>query len=353
MFVLKFYIYKMKQLAFLFILVGLVYSCTGQENKTKTENGSTQTKMVGPKLYDPYFTETKDTILPKGPYSITRNIMQDRKGVYWFSTWQGIISYDGATYINHTLKNSLIHFHMFSLLEAKNGDLWFGSIRGGVYKYDGKTWTLFTTANGLPDNLFDCMMEDKNGNIWFGTDAGVSCYDGKKFTNYSVKEGLCGNSVHTIAQDKNGNIWIGTWDGVSIYNGKTFKTFKNSDSSFVNVRSIIQDKKGNIWIGCQEGLFFYDGLTLSKKASNFIGYIYEDRVGNIWLAAGQPSVLDGTWTHQKHSMVLYYYNGKTFTTIINKPQVFGIMEDKNGIIWFGTPDGAHTFDPKGLKPSEK
>lgn len=358
---LKFYISKMKQLLSLFFLMGLVYSCTGQEGKTRTEKGSVEKKVIGPQLYDPYFAETKDTVLAKGPYTITRNILQDKKGNYWFASWQGIISYDGKTYINHTLKSNLIHFHMFSLLEAKNGDLWFGSIRGGVYRYDGKTWTLFTTANGLPDNLFDCIAEDKNGNIWFGTDAGISCYDGKQFKNYSTKDGLCGNSVHTIAVDKNGSVWIGTWEGVSIYNGKTFTTLLYENKQpFVNVRSIIEDKKGNIWIGSKDGLFCVDprvpaglGRIITKHASNFIGYVFEDSAGNLWLSAGEPSVSDGTWSHQKNSMVLYYYNGKAFTTIVNKPQVFGIMEDKNGIIWFGTPDGAHTFDPKGLKPSER
>lgn len=39
-------------------------------------------------LFDPYFLETVDTVSKRGPYTITRNMLQDRKGNYWFATWQ-------------------------------------------------------------------------------------------------------------------------------------------------------------------------------------------------------------------------------------------------------------------------
>ena len=61
----------------------------------------------------------------------------------------------------------------------KIGNLWFGTGGGGVYKYDGKSFTGFTTANGLVGNVVFSIIEDKEGILWFGTTAGVSKYDGK------------------------------------------------------------------------------------------------------------------------------------------------------------------------------
>src|SRR6188768_290948 len=101
---------------------------------------------------DPYFIESTDTISSHGPNHITRDILQDRKGNLWFATWLGIIKYDGKLFTNYTLKENLIHFHVFSLYEDKKGNLWFGTARGGLYKYNGKTFTLFTTKDGLPHN---------------------------------------------------------------------------------------------------------------------------------------------------------------------------------------------------------
>ena len=70
------------------------------------------------------------------------------------------------------------------MIEAKNGDLWFGceGDNGGVCRYDGKTFTCFATKDGLPNNSVWSVLEDKVGNIWVGTRAtGLSRFDGKSF----------------------------------------------------------------------------------------------------------------------------------------------------------------------------
>ena len=167
-------------LLFLFVLTT---SCKAQvkpdspEKATDPNAAPSFLPVMDPPLSDPYFAHTKDTFSSKGPQSITRNILEDRNGIFWLASWSGIISYDGKQFTNHTLKEDLIKFHVFSVLEEKSGNLWFGTIRGGVYKYDGKSFTLFTTQDGLANNLIGCIMQDKAGNIWIGTDGGVSRYD--------------------------------------------------------------------------------------------------------------------------------------------------------------------------------
>lgn len=313
----------------------------GQSNAAKTPT-------LGPlgkdfQVEDPYFTETRDTVSTKGPISITRNILQAKNGDFWFATWQGVMRYDGKQFINYTLKENLRHFHVFSVLEDTEGNLWFGTIRGGVYKYDGKIFTLFTTREGLANDIVTCINEDKNGNIWFGTDDGVSCYNGKAFNNFTTQTNLKGHSVNWIMQDKTGKMWFGTRYGnmgdVSCYDGKYFTLFTTKESvKFNNVRSIIEDKANNIWIGGQDGLFKYDGKTLTKISSAFIGYVFEDKTGKIWISQGQTK-----------GMSLNKYDGNTFTKITENSQVFGIIEDKAGNIWYGTPNGAYMYDGKIFK----
>lgn len=317
---------------------------------------------------DPYFSQTRDTISPFGPRSITRNILEDTKGNIWLATWQGIIKYDGKVFTNYTLKNNLIHFHVYSIMEDKSGNMWFGTIRGGAYKYDGKNFTLYTTADGIIDDLIGCMMEDKTGNIWFGTDEGISCFDTsalhktipnmgvqlpgllaaykKGIRNFNTNDGLCGNRVNSIIQDKTGKIWIATRSGVCCYDGKNFTDFKlKPDVPFTNVRCIKEDRNGKIWIGGQEGLYCYDPLLTGEAAfkkvmPNFICYIFEDKAGNFWVSTGEAK-----------GMALYKYDGKTFSKIIEKnkdgdSQVFEISEDKSGNIWFGTMNGCCRYNGK-------
>ena len=335
----------------IFTLICLCFtlnSCNGQINSDSSRSSGVPIQNISstvgipgmePMVEDPYFVVTKDIVSEYGPNSITRNVLQDRKGVFWFATWQGIMSYDGKEFTNHTLKNGLRRFHTFSALEDSSGNLWFGSIGGGVYKYDGRTFTNYTTEDGLSNNDVLCMTQDNAGNIWFGTDDGVSRYNGKSFTNFTTLDGMGGHSVNSIIQDKNGILWFGTRYGVvsdvSQYDGKTFKLFsKTNGTPFSNVRSIIEDKEGNIWIGGQTGLFRYNGKSLSTVSTKFIGYIFEDKAGTIWLSHGAEK-----------GMALSRLDGKEMKRITADDQVFGINTDTAGNIWFGTMYGPKLFNP--------
>lgn len=81
----------------------------------------------------------------------------------------------------------------------------------------------FGKKDGLSDNSVLSILEDKDGNLWFGTNSGgVTRYDGRTFINYTEADGLTDNTVYTIMQDKNRNLWFATMGGATKYDGKTF-----------------------------------------------------------------------------------------------------------------------------------
>jgi ligand-binding sensor domain-containing protein len=302
---------------------------------------------------DPYYTDTEDTVATHGPRSITRNILQDKKGNLWFSTWEGIICYDGKFFTNYTLKAGLAKYHTFSLLEDRAGNLWFGTIGAGAYKYDGKVFTHFNTHNGLIDDYVDCIYEDIAGHIWFGTFNGASRYDGKRFDNFTTADGLGNNDINAIIEDNKGTLWFGTrGEGISYYDGKQFQKFNNHQGlPFNQVRAIMKDKYGDLWFGGNDGLWRYDGEVLKQYDTQFVGYIYESAKGDIWVSAGKLNSRD---------MVLYRYDAQSLSMpagSIPKPQsvkqgigqVFGILEDDKGHIWFGTEDGVCKHDGVGFE----
>jgi ligand-binding sensor domain-containing protein len=100
-------------------------------------------------------------------------------------------------------KVGLAKTRIFSLLEARSGALWFGSITGGASRYDGKSFKKFTEKEGLGNNDVMWIFEDRDANIWFGTGNGVSRYDGKSMTNFTKMEGLVHNSVYPVS------LWAG------------------------------------------------------------------------------------------------------------------------------------------------
>jgi len=305
-----------------------------------------------------------------GPTVITRNIIQDKSGDIWLASYEGIINYDGKFFTNYTKKAGLKGHRIFSILEAKNGNLWFGSIGEGVYKYDNGIFTNFKKEDGLGSNSIEGIIEDEKGNIWFGTSGGVNCYDalpagrqGKSFRNFKMEDGYSGNDIHTIIEDKTGRIWIGTSKGVFFYDPNStadgeavFTHFPDQGGlPFINVRSIIEKNNGDILIGGQAGLTIYNGETLEKILTDFIGFLYEDRKGNLWISAGKGD--------NPFSMTLYRYTenfsfplikGVNFDLIKKGAGlIFGITEDNEGNIWFGTLEGICKYDGSTFNYFEK
>ena len=354
------YIYRMKQiLCVLFAVV--VQSCIGQTIRPDLD-------ALAKEGIDPYFVVSRDTISIHGPDHITRDLLQDRNGNYWFATWLGIIRYDGHQFINYTLKENLIHFHVVSTYEDKKGNLWFGTARGGLYKYDGKSFRLLTTSDGLIYNTVTSFAEDEKGNIWMGTEKGISRYNGKSFTNFTKEDGLRGNNVAAILVDQKGKLWIGcapngynTQDGgISCYDGKSFTDFNNENGlPFKNVIALLEDSAGNIWIGQFDGLTIYDGTSFTDVLSDFLTYyMIEAKNGDIWLSHSELNPFYENVPNQ----VLYRYNATSDTGIktgtidsnrfirimekyeSNDFQIFGKIEDRGGNIWFGTMHGPCRYD---------
>ena len=242
------------------------------------------------------------------------------------------------------------------ILEAKNGELWFGTSAEGVYRYDGRTFTNYTTKNGLCSNTTTGLLQDKEGNIWIGTDVGICRYDGRNFIRMPVStSGYFSMSnqavpsrktkVACMMQDKAGKIWVATEEELFYYDGGKFTRFLD-DTNIINknkltlnsVKSMLQDKQGNIWFSTWfEGLCRYDGKELVHfKPNNEVWYggLYEDRDGNIWVGRRGKGVVR--------------YDGKTFTNVVqggafDECGVTGIVQDKDGNMWFGTEAGEMTM----------
>lgn len=266
-------------------------------------------------------------------------LLEDKEGNLWVGTEAGLCLYNGKTFTKIEIplpkhlppnKNDLYRnsHRVFSIMQAKNGKLWFATI-DGVFIYDGKSlptgqasFTPFIvneSAGGFlsTNHNIERMLEDKEGNIWFGvrSNEGVYRYDGKSVTNLKLEELFQDGprpKPHNWAwpqlQDKDGNIWFGNWGGAYRYDGKSFTTFTKKDGLYGGVTRIIEDKKGNLWFGgdAGAGLHLYNGKTFTRFTThdglinNSIWSILEDKTGNIWVGTRETG--------------LSLYDGETFST---------------------------------------
>lgn len=294
---------------------------------------------------DPYFTESTDITRRHGPMSITREVFQDRDGRIWCATWEGIIGFDGETFTNHTNRDALRRYRAFTILQDRSGVLWFGTVGVGIYRYDGTEFTNFSTVDGLVNDRVGALTEMSDGTLWVGTENGISRYDGTTFRNLTAEDGLLDTDVNRIVEARNGDIWIATRGRSFRYDGETFTPLVTADGlEFRNVRCILEDRQGRIWLGGNDGLWRFDGRTYTRLDPRFVGYLYEARDGRIWVSAQ-----DG---EAGYDMALFVVapdasplDAEPLEMVVDIPgQVFGIVEDTEGSIWFGTERGVVRYD---------
>ena len=313
------------------------------------------------------------------------SILEDRKGNMWFGTYGGGVSRVENFYekidafkpldIKHfTEKDGISNDRIYNIIEAKNGDIWFGTWNG-LTKYDGKSFKTFGKKDGLESTIFYSIMEDKKGDLWVGTLGGAYKYDGTSFNKFAIKDDMDENvNIYIVYEDRKGNLWFGTeGEGVFKYNGNRLIQYTQEHGLASNlIISILQDEKENMWFGTYGGgisilidnpqestqikdikefkkggrTIYWDYVTTEDGLSDdgIILMIFDDK-GNLWV--GNNKGVDKFYTNG------YYNYGTKLVENFGKEEGFvGIecnanatFKDSRGNLWFGTINGASMYNP--------
>lgn len=255
------------------------------------------------------------------------HIQEDRKGVIWFTTQEGVSSYDGTRLVNHTQATRAKTQALFPAPSQETqlgewskwgNELWFAAgNREGVYRYDGQnlSYLAFPAPKiaHATENLFalTSMSKGKSNRVWFGTYAGVFGYDGKSFTTITDESlgfdrKVAPLHIRSILEDSKGRLWIGNNGiGVLLSAGDSIINFsernglihpssgrrggKSLPGTLEHVFTIAEDGQGNIWFGDRDaGIWKFDGTKLTNYtqkdglANDFALSIYEDKKGVLW-----------------------------------------------------------------------
>ncbi len=161
-----------------------------------------------------------------------RKIHRNNNNILWVATWnKGIFKINLSALKLSQYNNSKEHnannmSNTRSILETRNGDMWFGT-RGGLLKYleVGDSFQVFKNIPNNPESMSEntgfCMYEDADGNIWCGTyGGGLDQLDVRtgKFIHYTTADGLLNNNVFSLLPDKKNNLWLLGYNGISKFN---------------------------------------------------------------------------------------------------------------------------------------
>ncbi|WP_281645050.1 hybrid sensor histidine kinase/response regulator transcription factor [Bacteroides zoogleoformans] len=283
--------------------------------------------------------------------SMINSIYQDRKGIIWIATEDGLNRYDGSkfTAYRHQEKNdfSLMNDYTRILFEDRLQHFFVGTLTG-LQLYD-RTTERFTTVSmdfssgpNINANI-STIIERKRGDVLIGTSGhGVFLLnpEEKEIKARQMPDLLPAFFVNQLHEDRNGTLWAITGDkGIyRITKDKQSTNYPNG-KDFIWPSCICEDNRGNIYIGClKKGLFKYDVRTdkfihidynpLSELPIKTLKLISEDEI-----YIGTDGNGMKIYNIQKQAIEENPVIATAFDS--NKAKVHSILKDRQGNIWLG------------------
>lgn len=198
---------------------------------------------------------------------------------------------------------------VWSLLQTRDGDLWFGTNGAGVYRYDGEQLVHYDRDDGLVGAQVRDLAQHGSGDVLIATNSGVTRFDGRQLVQVEVTEAAPGEGWELDPSDT----WL-TYEpglrGPSRYDGETLvsleltgsahaglhaKTIDPAGFPTTGIYSVHVDRRGHLWFGtAAAGLCRFDGehldwlyeeqLTTTPSGGAFgIRSIHEEAASSFWL----------------------------------------------------------------------
>jgi signal transduction histidine kinase/ligand-binding sensor domain-containing protein/CheY-like chemotaxis protein len=311
---------------------------------------------------------------PDGLSGHVEHMCQDRDGMLWLATRNGLDRLDPATgtfthYRNdpedpHSLGSNDVRF----VLEDKGGTLWVATA-ADLDALDRRTGKVirYPTCQTAP---LDRICEDRSGALWLGSTRteGVAVLDRPtgKLRRYTFRaEKTFTPSMRAVAafhEDEDGFLWLAT-TGAGLLRfdpGRDRLVRFQADPAVPNglsdnnvVLSLYQDRQGILWAGTDGGgiiRFLRTPLPFHRYqkepgkqnglSQSFVIACHEDSRGDLWIGAGQLTRVD----HESGRYTSYRTDPHDPFSI-SPGEVYSIVEDGAGTLWFGTlGGGVNRFD---------
>lgn len=298
-----------------------------------------------------YDTWTTDNGLPQNG---VRQITQTPDGYLWFTTFDGLVRFDGVRFTSFSTGNTkgIINNRFTGLYGDKDGTLYATTMEDGVLTiYRDGTFTSYTSQQ-VPGLYIQRIVPDANGELRFE----VENEDRTSKSWYHLRNGtfVFINTQPAALRPlrvvgRSGAVWTVTQkEAVERLNGKTTVYTLDIKPITYNLNTFI-DKTGHLWLG-EYAVHRLGGGIVRRfgEAEGLVSSIHhsfwEDADGDVWFAGGGGST-EGVG-------LVRYRNGKLQSWgmesgLLNRA-IHGVFHDREGTTWLATSKGLARLRKKVL-----
>ncbi len=299
-------------------------------------------------------------------------IHQDKKGLIWIGTADGLNKYDGTRFTHYKHNpidsKSLSAPTVNSIYEDIDGNLWLATDGGGLCIFNTRTEKFICykniqgDSNSISSNRVTDITYDKGSQYLITTfKGGLNIFDTitKKFTRLSTlpyNSATAGQqNIFRILKTSNGTILLATRDGLGVMDSKTCKInyYKNNpDDEYSlpdnSLQSIFEDSENRIWVGTKFGsvcefdqktkkFFRYEEKNKDATSGNYpVNCFYEEEGGKLWIGTSGGGI-----------RIINKHTGSSFTiekedgikNSISSNEILSFLKDQSQMLWVGTKGG--------------
>lgn len=321
-------------------------------------------------------------------------LMLDEAGILWISHGKGA----DKVYVRHTEQNQSAFQHKLLPINSKGiatlqdvlcfyqdtaDRLLIGTYGEGLLLRTPNRDYFYNEGARTPTRISHAIVtaidRDRAGTYWVGTYGGFNqlslqwkdTVPQAQFVNYRHDPGdatsLSNNHIFALKADGDQGYWIGTRGGGLNYFDKKTETFRAfthqaGDATSISndfVWSIAADSQGYLWLATDGGVnrfdpraktflaFQYDPERPEGLNDNFINSVYVDYQQRLWVGTnGGGITVMSTIDPGKVLWQIQAIDG------LVHDEIYGILEDNEGIVWVTTSNGISRIDPHDLTVGE-
>lgn len=270
--------------------------------------------------------------------SSVTNILQDSKGVLWFSTSDGLNSFDGDVFKRFYREDGLMSHEIVCAAESPTGEIWVGTRKGLNLIINNKVVQ-------LPLKLMEALKNYLHiKNLFFLEDSSIVIVTGRLKSKIHIWNGECletlklpfdeETAVNCLFEYQN-SLFIGTNKGFATLNDGVFNLINKSNGLKSNFINCFAKYKENLIIGSAKGLVFYKNDSVYYD-STFLNFQNK----NISNLASNKNTLVFSETKE----FIHLYKDSEFQNFdryqgLSPSEINDLLIDREGSIWIAFSSG--------------